>query len=377
MKNNNFFKFDTYKYEFLQLYPDKKDVFILIHNKKNNNNEELLLKIMYEKYICLKKLIINSNVFNIGDFEDYKFIENDTFIIFQKISDFNEKFEDFDFEYYVENNNMINCTEKDYLMNHWYYCGRYNKYFYFKYLLKKYAHLILDLKHSKIKYDSQKNNTLLFIDNRYDSSFLYILKLFLYSVDESWNLKIYTTKENIESYNNDLNKLEIETNINILEVPLMSIKDYNKLLRNPDFWNEIKEENILLFQYDSIALGKFKSDFLNYNYIGAEWGCSDNESVNLYIGNGGTSFRKARIMEMICKKYGKIKIKKEYNEDLFICNSLFKEGLHNCSLEIANSFSCENIFNPESIYGHQIYNNIDIDTLEKHIKNKLEKMKIK
>ena len=67
----------------------------------------------------------------------------------------------------------------------------------------------------------------------------------------------------------------------------------------------------------------------------------------------------------------------EYNEDLFICNSLFKEGLHNCSLEIANSFSCENIFNPESIYGHQIYNNIDIDTLEKHIKNKLEKMKIK
>jgi hypothetical protein len=387
MKNNNYFKFDkyfiyiyplneSYSYDFLHLYPEKNDVYIIIHNKKNNDNEELLLKIIYEKNIYFKKFTTNTNIYNLGVFEEYEFVENTSKPFFESEVDFYEKFEKFDFGYYAENNNLLNSFDKEYLMNHWFYCGRHNKYFYFKYLLKKYAQTILELNHPKIKYNKENKNTLLFIDNRYDSSFLYILKLFLYSVaNDSWNLIIYTTKENVDKYKLDLTKLDVSAQINILAEKINSIEDYNKILRNPNFWNGIKEENVLLFQYDSIALGKFKDDFFKYNYIGARWVENNSEYGNLYIGNGGTSFRKAKIMENICLKYEKLKVKKEYNEDLFICDSLLKEGLHNCTFEVADDFSCENIFNHNSIYGHQIYNSISNDELEQHLKEKLDIMK--
>jgi hypothetical protein len=114
--------------------------------------------------------------------------------------------------------------------------------------------------------------------------------------------------------------------------------------------------------------------FLDYNYLGAPWdhyGCVIN---NVIIGNGGTSFRKKSIMKKICKKYGGFG--GGLPEDVFFSLFLNDGGLlqiddiHN----VVKQFSFENIFDNNSIYGHQIYKSVPHHDLDSFIYNKLLKM---
>jgi hypothetical protein len=273
-----------------------------------------------------------------------------------------------DIEYYLNNNKLINIdNDIKFIKYHWYLCGRFHPYIYFKYLLKKFSYIIMNLNYPLINYDVLKNNTLLFIDDRYDLSFIYILKLFLFSVDESWNLTIFTSEENREFYEKDLDKLKINGRINIID-KFKNIEDYSNLLKNYKFWNLIQEENVLLFQYDSFCMGKFDNIFFNYNYIGARWP-HDPFKCNISIGNGGTSFRKTRIMEKICIMHNN-----KQAEDLFFSYYLHFENLNNCNEKIADKFSFENIFINDSIYAHQIYNTIKLEELEAFMYNKLKSL---
>ena len=56
---------------------------------------------------------------------------------------------------------------------------------------------------------SSGKKSLIFIDDRYDILFKLILILFLYSVDDSWNLNIFTTKENEMKFQTILNELAV------------------------------------------------------------------------------------------------------------------------------------------------------------------------
>ena len=126
---------------------------------------------------------------------------------------------------------------------------------------------------------------------------------------------------------------------------------------------------MLIFQYDSFCMDKFNNDFFNYNYIGARWPHKASKYDNIKIGNGGTSFRKTRIIENICKKNEHIKNKTA--EDVYLCELLYENNLHNCTIDIADKFSFENIFNKNSIYAHQIYNTIKLSEMDNFIYNKL------
>jgi hypothetical protein len=107
----------------------------------------------------------------------------------------------------------MELTEKSHflLKYNWFYYGRFNKYQYWKYILYKNKTIFKKLKQKiyyKLTYNPQKEYTLLFIDTRYDEIFINILITFLYSVNNDWNLTIYTTKENeskyIECYDNNI-----------------------------------------------------------------------------------------------------------------------------------------------------------------------------
>lgn len=399
MKNNIFFKVDKYyiyihsfneDYKYQVELIENRDLYIFINNIDLNNiytnqknNKNISLKIMYDNlYIDIVKSIENNMILieNIDkiNYEDYnnnnKKINNlDIITVINHNFELNfyKLYPNFDFSYYIENNKFINCIEEKYLKYHWIYIGQKNKILYFKYLFKKYDDIITKLKYPKITYNISKKNTLLFIDDRYDSSFLYLLILFLYSVDESWNINIFTVIEKKKYYENDLQKLGIKGKIHIIEKKFKSIEDYNRLLISSLFWKNIIEDNVLLFQYDSFVCGKFNPIFFNYNYIGARWPYSISNMNNIYIGNGGTSFRKARVMEYICKKYENSVIKKIYNEDIFFAEMLCKEDLYNCTNNIADMFSFENIFLENSVYAHQIFIKIDINKMDNYVYEKL------
>jgi hypothetical protein len=358
--------------------------FELRHDKilylKIINKNKYLFETFYIKIIHKNKeynLIIKDNNldnFKIGNI--FKFNYSNEFIIKN-----NDIF--FDINYYKYNNKLLNNNYLDnieYINYHWYLCGRVNPYLYFKYLLKKYEDMIFKLEIPKFDMNSKETNipvfpgenTLLFIDSRYDPSFIYLVRLFLYSVDETWNITIFTKESNKKDYENDLNKLGIIGNINIIENDLNNNIEYSNLLKDINFWRNIKEDNCLLFQYDSFCMKKFDPIFFNYNYIGARWPHKASKYEKINIGNGGTSFRKTRIMEEMIINNGNSK--KNLIEDVFFAELLYENNLYNCSEEIADKFSFENIFNNNSCYAHQIYNSIKLEDLDTFIYEKLKNM---
>lgn len=329
---------------------------IKIINSHNNTECIKTLKIMSKQIkVCNMEQLSNTHNNNLHNFEKFTLKGN------------------FDIKYYVENNNLLGhgcgaggASDEKFIFYHWLNCGRFDSYIYFKYLLHKYKDIILKLDISHYKYSENNNNTLLFIDNRHDPSFIYILILFIYSIDSTWNLTIFTTTQKRKMYENDLKQLNITGKFIILD----EIKDYSQLLSDKNFWKKIKEENCLLFQYDSIAMGKFDNIFYNYTYIGAIWGHSPTIYANNHIGNGGTCFRKTRVMEYICGKYKNI----NQPEDVFFSEKLYAEKLHNCPVNIAKKFSFENVFNAYSIYGHQIYNSVKRNNLDAFIYKRLSRL---
>jgi len=346
-------------------------IYIYIKNKNINIKENINLKIIYENKES--NIIYNNQINNIIYIGNINTIYN---LEYNDIKNY-IKNDNISIDYYSINNNLIDpkyINNIEYINYHWIFCGRYNPQLYFKYILKKYEDIIFKIKYSYLKYSLENNNTLLFIDDRYDPSFIYLLILFIYSVNDKWNLTIFTTIDNKQYYEDDFKKLNITGKIYIINKKFKNIYEYSKLLKNVDFWKKIPEENCLLFQYDSFSMGKFDNIFLNYNYIGALW----NHKATIYecinIGNGGTSFRKTRIMEMLCEKYKNKDIKKDYPEDVYFSELLYEEKLHNCTNNIAELFSFEYIFNNNSIYGHQIYKSIDLKYLDKFIYDKIIKL---
>ena len=379
--NNKYFIYiyvtqNKYIYEFKII---NDELIVYIHNKNRKIKENFKIKIMYDNLESIVNFSFKKrNEYNIGKINNLIFVKSlhiyDINISNNYLED-NIKifFPNFDINYYIHNNKFINEDNKNnqkFIIYNWYFSGQYHPQMYFKYLLKKYENLINNLKLNITNYSDQKNNTLLFVDDRYDPLFLYLLKLFLYSVNETWNITIFTIEENKIFYEEDLLKLNITGKINILKNKFSSNHDYSNLLKTSNFWKKIHEENVLLFQYDSFCMGKFNNDFFNYNYLGARWPHNPLNNSNISVGNGGTSFRKTRIMEMITNKYNN----NEYSEDIFFSNYLYIEKLYNSNNEIADSFAFENIYCENSIYAHQIYNTIKLDDLDNFVYEKLKKM---
>jgi hypothetical protein len=372
---NRFFILNNNLYIFINKLPNTSYIynfelnnnilFMKIINKNNNNNENISLKIIYNKKEFNINLLFKNDSIKIGNINNFIY-END-FELSCPCIYYNKN-------YYINNNRLLDpkyLNNNEYIDYHWILCGRQHPHYYFKYLLKKNDDLIMNLKIPNIKYNENKKNTLLFIDDRYDLSFKYLLKLFCYSIDETWNIKIFTVKENIEDFKKDLESIGVEGNIIILEKSFQNKDDYSILLKNKDFWKKIKEDNCLLFQYDSFCMGKFNPIFFNYNYIGAKWPHKATKYNNIFIGNGGTSFRKTRIMELMCENNNK---RRNYAEDIYFAEVLYENNLLNCTIEIADMFAFENIFNDNSIYAHQIYNTISLNNMDTFINDKLIKM---
>jgi len=126
---------------------------------------------------------------------------------------------------------------------------------------------------------------------------------------------------------------------------LSSINEYNKRLTSLEFWNQFEEENVLIIQHDSGILRKGIEDYFNYDFIGApiKW-------INFPAMNGGFSLRKKSAMIEVISK---IKYRNE-NEDLYFCNGLKQLNGNLPTFEVAQSFSCETMFNTGSLGYHAI-----------------------
>jgi hypothetical protein len=145
-------------------------------------------------------------------------------------------------------------------------------------------------------------------------------------------------------------------------VEVNDIRGYNKLLKSKNFWNKIKEENVLIFQEDSRLLREGIEEFYEYDYIGATW------DFYPFVGNGGLSFRhKSAMLKVIeiCNPENDI------NEDVYFawgCNVL---KLNLAPVHVANKFSCETKFHLGTLGYHAIEKYLPLEQVNE-IKNQYE-----
>jgi hypothetical protein len=156
-----------------------------------------------------------------------------------------------------------------------------------------------------------------------------------------------------------LKHLPSDTRLYIFTPNIRSIWEYNNLLCSKEFWKGIKEENILIFQQDSMLLRSGIEEFYEYDYVGASW------NFEPYVGNGGLSFRKKSAMLKIINTFNYNGL---VNEDIYFANGCKMLGLKLAPIELANKFSCETQFHLGTLGYHAIEKYLTNEQINK-IKN--------
>ena len=187
----------------------------------------------------------------------------------------------------------------------------------------------------------------------------YVCENFDKNMHKSWDMYVFhgkTHKSHAE---------EAVANIkgrNVILSPLdkdnFTADDYNYTLKQLNFWNQVKAENILVFQTDAVLCpaSKYKiKDFMQFDYIGcgtysraigkekANWGS--------FYGIGGLSFRKNSFQKQCIRKYSSIDPK--FPEDVFYSNCV-ETSIHKprSAMDLAN-FCTQDEFVSKSFGAHK------------------------
>jgi hypothetical protein len=94
----------------------------------------------------------------------------------------------------------------------------------------------------------------------------------------------------------------------------LTIREYDELLTEKKFYDDIPTSHLLVFQTDVLMRRKVPAKFLQYDYVGAPYPLlptahvADGNTVVMHsglkvVGNGGFSLRRAAAMSLVCEKF--------------------------------------------------------------------------
>lgn len=212
--------------------------------------------------------------------------------------------------------------------------------------------------------------TAVIIEPRRHPALQFVLKNFLENLDERWNFLVFHGTEN-EQWLRDM----LETHfifykdricLKSLGVDNITWKEYNKLYSTAAFIEQIPTDHFLTFQVDTMICPSEKNiiyDFINYDYVGAPWLKSKNNSPIIYcdkykvaydgkVGNGGLSLRrKSKLLEII----NNFPYKDDMPEDGYYCVYNHIVNLNRPSYKDAQLFSMETTFSPRCFGLHKAW----------------------
>jgi hypothetical protein len=119
--------------------------------------------------------------------------------------------------------------------------------------------------------------------------------------------------------------------------------EYNKLLKDPEFYRHLPSENLLFLQTDSYLRKSIPESFMNYDYIGAPF-TWDKDNMG-----GGLTFRKRGAMIDICTNFHE----NIDSEDLFISKGIDKFNYKKPSYFEAIPYFSESTVFEEPVGVHQ------------------------
>jgi hypothetical protein len=220
-----------------------------------------------------------------------------------------------------------------------------------------------------------KKNAIVIVEPRAHELLKQVIDNFNDIMDKSWDLYVFHGQSNKEFAHNATNHIKDRNKFLIpLDTDNLNANEYNKLLKDKNFWNKINAEHILVFQTDSILCknSKYKiDDFLKYDYIGCPYNgtiIGDNTKIwgetNHFYGIGGLSYRKKSFM-MDCINNNS-NIEPEFAEDVFYSNCVAKSKNKPESANVLNKF-CTQFFGLDISFGvHKPTQLADRETFSKY-----------
>jgi hypothetical protein len=177
------------------------------------------------------------------------------------------------------------------------------------YIMKElYENALLSIDKSKFKYKVNKSingvnkKLAVIIDPRYNDLMLSVIHNFMSHLNPlGWNLLVVTHSSHRERVKQDIpgcGFMEISPEfLDEGHKPNMSIKNYNRILMDAEFWRSLPAENILIFQTDCYMYKMFdEAHYLSYDYVGANWFNPIDVSPKYGGINGGCSLRSRQSM---------------------------------------------------------------------------------
>jgi len=232
----------------------------------------------------------------------------------------------------------------------------------------------------------------------------FIIKNTIQKLGDGWGHIIYCSKNNIEQIKSICNDISEDIEIRLLDIEITR-NYYNNLLLDINFWGEIDCKKVLIYQTDTFILKDFDNSFLEYDYMGANWGPGSHMvflkkelkiEEDLTNGNGGLSIRSVKNIKDSLKdenfklKYFKFNFENDLDkipEDVYFALWCFRNGkvMKDCSLfSIEPSIGYKETLNfDENPFGfHKLYNfdgweffiekfklNLKINNILKNIEN--------
>lgn len=197
----------------------------------------------------------------------------------------------------------------------------------------------------------------------------FLIRNTIIKLGEDWSHTVICGNLNYDLLTNICTNISKNIKIIKLDVDNMTQSEYSKFLTRMDFWNLLKGEKILIYQEDSIIFKNNIHEFLDYDFVGAPFLKSSDDTPNS-VGNGGLSLRsKSKMIEVINRfspteysyNSSTIKYMNMVNlefppEDVFFSKCMQENFIGIvANWDIAYNFSSESIFNDNSFGGHKFW----------------------
>lgn len=242
----------------------------------------------------------------------------------------------------------------------------------------------------KIDKSSKKKSLLIETRNLEHNEF--VIKNTIQKLGDGWGHIIYCHRNNHDQIKSICDDISTNIEIRLLDFELTK-NSYNNLMLNINFWNEIDCEKVLIYQTDTFICKNFNDDFLEFDYLGANWGLQHTKKIqksitnikftNMTQGNGGLSLRSVSLMKKALndENFKKIIVNgfddlEKIPEDVYysIYNHLYykdKGNTEKFSIEPSHGFKDNLNFSEDPFGFHKIYNFIDGNFFIKKYEKKL------
>ena len=220
------------------------------------------------------------------------------------------------------------------------------------------------------KISKKKMHEAVFIEFRVLPNIEFVIRNAILKLGSKWSFTIMCGNTNYEYINNICESID-NAKINIIKLDFDNLTqgEYSDLLTTTEFWDQLYGEKILIYQEDSLLFHNNILPFLKYDFIGAPFGKTTNDTPNC-VGNGGLSLRtKSKMLDVInyikledtkvnstTENYMQMANLKNPPEDVYFSKNMQEYNLGDVAdWDTAYNFSSEQIFNPKSFGGHKFW----------------------